>query len=211
MRLILLGATGLVGRHVLQRALDDPRVTRVVAPARRALPGHPKLDAPQVDFDRLPDAAWWAADAVICTLGTTMRAAGSRAAFRAVDHDYPLAVAHCARRHGTPAFVLNSAMAADAHSRFFYNRVKGEIEDALRAVGFPSLTLVRPGLIGGQRDPPRPAEAMAARALGLLHPLLPRRWRISPAPVIAACMLEAAIAGRPGVHMVEADALSTPD
>lgn len=142
---MLVGATGLMGRHVLQRALADPRVDAIVAPTRRALPTHAKLSSPSVDYEWLDeDASWWRADAVICTLGTTLRTAGSEAAFRRVDHDYPLAVARLARAHGTPTYVLNSAIGADAGSRFFYNRVKGELENALRLVGFDSLTLVRP-------------------------------------------------------------------
>ena len=208
MRLILAGATGLVGRHVLARALADPRVTHVVAPTRRPLPAHPNLDAPLVDFDALPaDAAWWRADAVICALGTTMKTAGSRDAFRRVDHDYPLAIADLARRHGTPVYVLNSAMGADAQSRVFYNRVKGELESALRTRGFASLTLVRPGLIGGDRDERRLGETLATHVLRTLHPLLPRKWRINPADRIAEALLDAALDPPAGVHVVASDAL----
>lgn len=208
MRLILAGATGLVGRHVLARALADPRVTHVVAPTRRPLPAHPNLDAPLVDFDALPaDAAWWRADAVICALGTTMKTAGSRDAFRRVDHDYPLAIADLARRHGTPVYVLNSAMGANAQSRVFYNRVKGELESALRTRGFASLTLVRPGLIGGDRDERRVGETLATHVLRTLRPLLPRKWRINPAERIADALLDAALDPPAGVHVVASDAL----
>ena len=154
MKLLLAGSTGLVGRHVLEQALAHPSIDAVVAPVRRAsAPAHPKLVAPVVDFDALPeDADWWGVDAVACTLGTTMRIAGSEAAFRRVDHDYPLAFARLARRHGARTFVLNSALGADRTSRIFYNRVKGETEHDLGGVGFESLTIVRPGLIGGERN-----------------------------------------------------------
>lgn len=209
MRLILAGATGLVGRHVLARALKDPRVTHVVAPTRRPLPAHPKLDAPLVDFDAMPaDAPWWRADAVICALGTTMKTAGSRDAFRRVDHDYPLAIADLARRHGTLVYVLNSAMGANAQSRVFYNRVKGELESALRTLGFPSLTLVRPGLIGGDRDERRLGETLATHLLRTLHPLLPTKWRINPAERIADALLRAALDPPAGVHVIASDALA---
>lgn len=208
MKLLLIGSTGLVGQHVLDQALADPRVTQVVSIARRPLPAHAKLLTPQVDFDHLPqDADWWHADAVICTLGTTMRAAGSQAAFRKVDHDYPLAVARLAHQHGTRAYVLNSAIGADASSRFFYNRVKGEAERDLTALGFASLTMVRPGLIGGQRAEFRLGERAASGALTLLGPLLPRRWRINPASVIAKAMLQAAIDAPPGMHIITSDRL----
>lgn len=203
MKLLLAGATGLVGGHVLAQALADPRIDAVVAPTRRALPAHPKLLAPTVDFEALPDdAPWWAADAAICALGTTIGKAGSQEAFRRVDHDYQLAIAKLASRHGTPAFVLNSALGADAASRIFYNRVKGELERDLAGLDFASLTFVRPGLIGGARSESRPAERAALVLLGILGSLLPRAWRINPAERIAAAMIEAAVAAKPGTHVV---------
>jgi len=209
MKLLLVGATGLVGRHVLAQALADPRVGAVTAPARRALPPHPKLVCPQVDFDHLPATAdWWRADAVICTLGTTLRAAGSEAAFRRVDHDYPLTVARLARAAGTPAYVLNSAVGADATSRFFYNRTKGELEQALAREGFESLTFVRPGVIGGRREEFRLGERAMVMALGFLGPLLPRTWRVNPAPRIARELLGAALAAAAGVHVVASDRMA---
>lgn len=209
MKLILAGATGLVGRHVLALALEDPRVDIVIAPTRRALPDHPRLRAPLVDFDRLPeDADWWQADAVVCALGTTIKAAGSRDAFRRVDFEHPLAIARLARRHGTHVYALNSAKGADPASRMFYSRTKGELEQALRALDLDSLTFVRPGLIGGEREAPRAGEHVASLVLGALHPLLPRAWRINPAATIARSLLEAAITARPGIHIVDSAALT---
>lgn len=209
MRLLLVGATGLVGQHVLARALEDARVEAVVAPTRRALHQHAKLLAPIVDFDRLPaDAEWWSADAVICALGTTIRTAGSQAAFRRVDHDYPLAVASLAKAHGATTFVLNSAMSADPTSRFFYSRVKGEVERDLAALKFRSLTLVRPGLIGGQRSETRPAERAGSAILGLLGPVLPKALRINPAQRIAQVMFDAALAGLPGTRVIRSAELN---
>lgn len=210
MKLLLAGASGLVGGHLLRLALADARITQVIATVRRALSTtHPKLLAPVVDYDALPeDAPWWQADAVVCALGTTMKAAGSQAAFRKVDHDYPLAVARCARAHGTPTYVLNSASGANAQSRFFYNRVKGELEQALAGMGFTSLTSARPGLIGGERRESRPAERAALLALTALGPLLPRRWRICPAQAIARAMLDAALQARAGVHVLPAETLT---
>lgn len=203
MELILIGATGLVGRHVLALALADARVSAVVAPSRKALPAHAKLQAPVVDFDQLPaDAPWWQADAVICTLGTTMKVAGTRHVFKRVDHDYPLAAARLALAAGTPTYVLNSAAGANASSRIFYNRIKGELERDLVTLGFASLTHVRPGLIGGERDAARAGEGAALRVLRVLGPVLPARWRINPAPRIAAALLESAIRAVPGVHVV---------
>ncbi|MET0969522.1 MAG: NAD(P)H-binding protein [Tardiphaga sp.] len=208
-RILLAGATGLVGSHVLARALADHRIDRIVAPTRRPLPAHDKLDNPQVDFARLPpDAAWWAVDGVICTLGTTRAKAGSDAAFREVDHDYPLAVAQLAHDHGVTRYALNSSLGADAGSRMLYPRTKGEVEEALKRVGFSSLTIVRPGLIGGDRDEFRAAERIASVVLGALGPLLPRRYRISPAGRIADALINAVLTGPPGTHVIEADRLA---
>ncbi len=206
--LLLVGATGLVGRSVLAQALNDPRVARLVAPTRRPLPAHPRLENPLVDFAALPaDAAWWAADGVICTLGTTIRKAGSQAAFRAVDRDYPLAVATLARRHGARAFALTSSVGADPRARSFYLRTKGEAERAVAGVGYPSLTIVRPSVIGGDRTEHRPLEALAVALLRGIGPLVPRRYRVVPAERIARALLEAALAAPPGEHVVESEAL----
>lgn len=209
MRLLIAGATGLVGGHALRLALADARVQRVVAPTRRPLPAHAKLDNPVVDYATLADdAPWWAVDAVACALGTTIRAAGSQAAFRAVDHGHVLAVATRALAHGARSFALTSAAGADPTSWIFYSRTKGETERDLRALGYPSLTLVRPALIGGEREPSRPAERAALRVVGALGPLLPRRWRVNPAANIARSLLDAAVQARPGVHVVGAGALA---
>lgn len=207
-RLMLVGATGLVGGHVLQQALADPAVSQVVAPTRKPLTPQPKLINPVVDFERWPeDAEWWAVDAVVCTLGTTIRVAGSQAAFYKVDHDHPLEVAYLARRHGARAFALNSALGADTGSRVFYSRTKGETERDLQAVGYPSLTLVRPGLIGGQRQQSRPLEQLAVTVSRLVQPLLPKRYRVVPADRIAQHLLQAALAATPGVHVLPSEAL----
>ena len=205
---LLVGATGLVGRSVLQLALADARVARVVAPTRRALPIHPKLFNPLIDFEQLPeDADWWAVDAVICTLGTTIKVAGSQAAFYRVDHDLPLQVGELALRHGAKAYALNSALGADPASRVFYSRTKGELERDLAALGFASLTFVRPGLIGGDRQAARPAEHAAVKVSQWLRPLLPPRYRVVPAGRIAHHLLASALAGTPGTHVLMSEQL----
>jgi uncharacterized protein YbjT (DUF2867 family) len=207
--LLIAGATGLVGRDALARALADPRIGHVTAPTRSALPQHTKLTNPIVDFEALPlEADWWRADAVICALGTTRAKAGSAAAFYRVDHDYPLAVAQAAKAHGAQAFALVSALGADASSSLLYNRTKGEVEASIGALDFPSTTIVRPGLIGGERDEFRAAERVSEAILRVLGPVLPRGWRISPAANIAATLIEAAVAAPPGRHIISAAALA---
>ena len=210
MNILHVGASGLVGQLVLARLLESQDVARVVAPTRRPLDTtHSRLHTPVVDFDALPeDADWWAVDAVICTLGTTIADAGSQAAFRRVDHDYPLQVARLARRHGARAYALNSAMGANARSSIFYNRVKGELEDALAALDYPSLVLVRPGLIDGERTRPRAGEGRALAVSRLLRPLLPMKWRPSRATRIADALVDAALHPVPGRHVVDAAVLT---
>lgn len=209
MDLLCVGSTGLVGSHVLNLALKDPRVNKVTVLARREIPqDDPKLNVQIVDFDHLPtQASWWKADAVICTLGTTIKVAGSKAAFRRVDLEYPLLVAKIARDHGTGTYVLNSAMGADSHSNFFYNQVKGELEDRLSSMNFKSLTLVRPGLIGGERVEFRLGEEMAKGVMKFLGPFLPKSLRINEPAQIAKAILEAAIAQEKGVKIISSKEL----
>jgi len=203
MKVLLLGATGLVGSHALQLALQDARVTAVTAPTRRPLPSHPRLFAPVVDFEALPqDPSTWTADAVICALGTTLKTAGSRERFRRVDHDYPLEAAGLAKTHGARSFVLNSAMGADVGSLFFYSRVKGETERDILALGYEHTVLVRPGLIDGPRSEPRPMEQWARRVLSAMKPVLPRSLRPNSPQAIARAMLDAALSAASGVTVI---------
>lgn len=207
--LLLAGATGLVGGRALSLLLDDRRVTQIVAPTRRPLPSHAKLRNPLVETDTLPASAeWWAVDGAICALGTTRAKAGSAAAFRAIDHDYVLAMARAAKAHGCRRFALTSSMGANARAPFLYARTKGEVEQALAELGFPSLIIVRPGLLGGARGEHRPLEKAAERLLALAAPILPAAARISPAETVARLLVEAAISGADGRHVVTAADIS---
>lgn len=203
-RLLILGATGLVGQQVLAQALADPSLVQVMAPTRRALAPHPKLLNVIVDFKALPHADWWAADAVVCCLGTTLKLAGSPAAFREVDHDHVLAAARLARAAGTPTFALNSSLGASAGSGNLYLRTKGETENGLAALGFTSLTLVRPSLLdGGPRPAVRPAEAVGLWLSRLARPLIPARYRAVRTEAVARALLQAVRAAKPGRCCVE--------
>jgi len=183
------GASGLVGTRLLRYLLADSGCGRVVALGRRPLPVlHPKLEARLVDFAALPALA---ADAAFCCLGTTMRAAGSREAFRRVDHDHVVAFAAAARAGNASRFLLVSSVGADAGARNFYLRVKGEAEQAVAALGFAGLDILRPGLMLGPRPERRPTEALAQRLLPLVNPLLPSRYRAIDHDVVARAMAAA--------------------
>jgi uncharacterized protein YbjT (DUF2867 family) len=204
-KLLLAGATGLVGGEALALALSDARVTQVVAPTRRRLAPHPKLLNPIVEADRLPlDADWWSVDGGLCAIGTTRAKTPSLVTYRAIDYDFALAIAARVRAGGATRFALTSSMGADARSRFFYTRTKGELEAAVVALGFPSLTILRPGFIGGNRKEHRTMEQVMGRVLRFMGPVLPPVARISPARTIASLLMEAAISGAKGVHHVGA-------
>ena len=206
---LILGATGQVGQALLELALQHPEISRVVAPTRRPLPPHANLDNPLVNFEQLPeDAAWWKSDLTLCALGTTIRQTKSKAGFYRVDHDYVLAAAKLARRAGTPTFGLVSSLGADASSRLFYLRVKGETEQALATLGFVSRVIVRPSLlIGGTRASARPLEAFGLFLGKCLASLLPRRYRAVTTRQVAQSLLKACLQASSGLHVIESEQL----
>jgi uncharacterized protein YbjT (DUF2867 family) len=188
---LVAGASGLVGGHLLDMLLGSPLYREVCSIGRRSLPQqHPKLTQRTVDFSRLESEALPPADDAFCCLGTTIKKAGSQEAFRAVDHDAVLAFAKAARKAGARRFLLISALGADPHSRIFYNRVKGEIEEDLKGVGFESLIILRPSLLLGDRAESRPGERAAVMVSKVLGPLLrPFSGRPIEARTVARAML----------------------
>jgi uncharacterized protein YbjT (DUF2867 family) len=209
MKVLILGATGLVGRNVLAKALAQPAVTQVMAPTRRPLTKHDKLMnpvAPRLEL-LLPEVASWGVDAAICATGTTIKKAGSKEAFRSVDHDLPLSFARLAHRAGTQNFALVSAIGASVDSSFFYARVKGQLERDVQEIGFRSLTILRPGMIGGKRDEFRLGESLALKLSHFLAPVLPKRFRVNPAPKIARALVDAVVTAEPGCHFRYSDSL----
>jgi len=206
---LILGATGQVGQALLELVLQHPEISHVVAPTRRPLLPHAKLDNPLVDFEALPeDATWWKSDLTLCALGTTLRQTKSKAGFYRVDHDYVLAAAKLARRAGTPTFGLVSSLGADASSRLFYLRVKGETEQALGTLGFVSLVIVRPSLlIGGTRASARPLEAFGLFLGKRLASFLPRHYRAVTTLQVAKDLFELSLRAPAGVHVIESEQL----
>ena len=202
---LLVGASGLVGSRLLTRLLAHPEYERVTAWVRRpvSLEIH-KFAQVVVDFERLQEHAQdGSADDVYVALGTTIKNAGSKAAFRRVDHDYPLEVARIVLRQGAKRFLMVSALGADAQSRMFYNRVKGEVETDIRALGLPKVWFLRPSLLIGDRVVPRSGERIGIAVGKVLAPFLIgplRRYRPVAADAVAAAMIYAATRDvRPGV------------
>ncbi|MEZ5402439.1 MAG: oxidoreductase [Bryobacteraceae bacterium] len=189
---LLAGATGLTGGCLLRELAGRYSTTYVLA--RRTIGLPPRCALIEVDFDRLP-AVLPGAD-VYCALGTTIRKAGSREAFRRVDYGYPLAIARAARAGGARQFLLVSSVGADPGSANFYLRVKGELEEALAGVGFDALHLFRPGVLLGDRGESRPGEAIGkviSIAVGALLAGPLRKYRAMPADRLARAMVQAGV------------------
>lgn len=207
MKLLLLGATGLVGSNALKRALATPTISEVIAPTRTPLARSDKLVNPVASrLETLTSLlATSRPDAVICALGTTQAIAGSKEAFVHVDRDLPIAFGQAAHAAGVETFAIVTAVGASASSLFFYTRTKGEVERDIRDIGFRSLTICRPSLIGGARTESRRAEGAALTLIRLLGPVLPKKFRINPAEVIAAALLNAVIVAKPGCRWISSE------
>ena len=151
---LLVGATGLVGGFVLEQLLEDAYYDSVVVLSRKSLQlQHTKLKEVLVNFDQLENYTNdIKADVVFCCLGTTIKAAGSQEAFKKVDYEYPLRVAEIAKQNGASAFLIVTALGAAKSSIIFYNRVKGEVEEAIGSLHFDAFHILQPSLIIGERN-----------------------------------------------------------
>ena len=204
---LLAGASGLVGRALLSLLLESPRYRRVHILLRRAMPdlgGHRKLVTTVVDFAALPPLP--PADDLFIALGTTIRAAGSQQAFRRVDFDAVVDTAREGRAAGARRLLVVSALGADPNSPVFYNRVKGEMQQAIVTLGYESVVIAQPSLLIGDRaalgQPTRLAEEWAQRLLRPVLGWVPARLRPIAASDVADAMLRAALDAAPGVRIL---------
>lgn len=198
MKVLLLGATGLIGHHCLQLLLSAPGVTQVIAPTRRTLPNKDaRLQNVLIDFDRLDEyPELFDVDVILCCLGTTMKQAGSRENFRKVDYQYCRDAAELGRSHRARAFLLVSAIGASASSPVYYSRVKGELEQHLRSLEYDYLSIYRPSMLLGDRSEFRLGEALYARVTPLVDlfmrgPLKP--YHAIQASTVARAMVNEAL------------------
>jgi len=202
---LLAGGSGLVGGYAVGAILDAPDFARVYAVTRRPLNReHFRLANRIVQFDQLESQLkGLKCHVAVCCLGTTIRAAGSQAAFRKVDFDYTLAFARAAKAAGAQRFVLVSSVEANSASKNFYLRVKYETEQALEQMGFAALDILQPSLLVGWRRDMRPAELAAQAILPLVNPFLTgarERFRAISARTVALAVIGAARSAKPGVH-----------
>jgi uncharacterized protein YbjT (DUF2867 family) len=205
---LVAGATGLVGRALLSMLRDDPRYRVIHVLLRRSVPdvhAGGKLDVHTVDFARLPVLP--AVDDVYVALGTTIGVAGSEAAFRQVDFDFVIATARAARAAGASRLAVVSALGADAGSRVFYNRVKGEMQQAVATLGYPSVVIAQPSLLLGDRaalgQPARAGERWATRLFGPLRRIVPASVRPIEASAVAGALIAALRDPAPGVTVMK--------
>jgi len=214
---LIAGATGLVGRALLSLLLASEHYRTVHVLLRHTRPNFEaseKLKIHQVDFTRLP-ATFPAVDDAFIALGTTIKIAGSEAAFRQVDFDFVVNTARAARAAGATRLAVVSALGADPTSRIFYNRVKGEMELAVMQIGYESVVIAQPSMLLGDRaalgQPPRNAEVWAARLLAPLGWIMPRSVRPIPARAVASALVAAILDAKPGVRVLKSGAMQARD
>ncbi|MCC6570677.1 MAG: oxidoreductase [Chitinophagales bacterium] len=209
---LLAGATGLVGGYVLEQLLDDSFFDKVIVISRRPLTvKHPKLEVILSEADALDQHAdKIKADIVFCCLGTTIKKAGSQEAFKAIDYFYPLHLAVTAQKNGAQKYLLISALGANKHSAIFYNRVKGETEEAIAALHYPAFHILQPSLIMGERQEKRFGEQIAQKFSPVFNALMLgplTKYKSIDAQQIAKAMLHYAKSDAKGTIRHENDEL----
>jgi len=214
---LLAGATGLVGRALLSVLLASRHYGSVHVLLRRApsdLKASARLKIHEVDFARLP-AEFPTVDDVFIALGTTIKVAGSEAAFRQVDFDFVLNTARAAKAAGATRLAVVSALGADPTSRIFYSRVKGEMEIAILQVGYDLVVIAQPSMLLGDRtafgQPPRSSEVWAARLFAPFGWMMPRSLRPIQARAVASALLAAILDAEPGVRVLKSGAMQARD
>ena len=210
---LLLGASGLIGGFCLDALLKEAAYDRIIILSRRHVPrSSPKLHQHIIDFGQLKESAGlMAANDVFCCLGTTIKQAGSQEAFHLVDCTYPLEIARLALGQGARQFLIVTAMGADPGSRFFYNRVKGEVEEKLSHLGYPGLHIFRPSLLLGRHYPPRPVEELAQLIVTPLSRIMfgpLKTFRPIQAKTVAEAMVRTAQKDYRGIFIYPSDRIA---
>lgn len=207
---LIAGSTGLVGSALLQQLLKSPQYSKVVALVRRESGRkHPKLQELIVDFDRL--AAYkdlWRADVIFSCLGSTRRKTPDKRQYYKIDHDYPLELARLGFESGAQQFHLISAIGANARSKNFYLKMKGETEQALQQLAYPAIHIYRPSILTGNRKEQRWLEQIGIATLRIMGWLLTgrlKKYRSIAAEDVADAMVNCSLLPSNGVHIYESD------
>jgi uncharacterized protein YbjT (DUF2867 family) len=208
---LIAGSTGLVGKNLLNKLLADTTFTSIITISRKQPEiQHEKLKTIILNFDSLEQyRSELVADDVFCCLGTTMKQAGSKEAFFKVDHDYPLRLAKLSYENGAKQFLLVSALGASKKSSFYYNEVKGKVEEAIAEIGFYAYHIFRPSLLLGPRAETRPGEEAAKRFYSFLNFLIPPKYKGIDAAKVAEGMLYFAKKSIPGKHIHNSEELQS--
>lgn len=205
---VVIGASGLVGSLLTKQLLQSSHYGKVVLLNRKASGlSHAKLQEKQIDFDA-PDLTDVQADDVYCAIGTTLKKAGSKEAQYKIDCLYPARLAGLLLKQGATRFLLVSSIGANAQSGNFYLRTKGELEQQLMALKFPSLVIVRPSFILGDREEFRAGEKIGIVLMKVFSPLLLgglKKYRGVEATAIAACLIQQAVSGQNGTLILESN------
>ena len=198
---LVLGGTGLVGSECIRLLLADDSCANVVVLARKsATETFPdKLQWHSVDFDNLESQSeLFAVDQIICALGTTVRKTPSRDVYRKVDYEYPLLAARLGLATGASHYLVVTAIGANSKSPIFYNRLKGELEDGLALLDYPSVTIARPSVLIGERAEPRLSEKIAWK----LSFLTPKKYKPVKASSVARALVNAGRLNAPGLRII---------
>jgi uncharacterized protein YbjT (DUF2867 family) len=179
---LLAGSTGLIGSQLLQLLLEAPQYDKVIALTRRGITAHPKLVQVKVEFENI-------AEKVDGLVGTTMEKAGSKEEFHKVDFEYPYLLAKATQQKGARQFMLTSSLGANKKSSIYYNKVKGEIEEAVSAIGFETVHIFRPSLLLGQRSEKRSAEVAAKLFYKVFGFLIPGKYKAIESAKVATAMI----------------------
>jgi uncharacterized protein YbjT (DUF2867 family) len=205
---LIVGATGLVGKNLLDLLLQSDEYNKVIVISRQALSLPTKAELVITDYKTLQnDVDKLIADDVFCCLGTTIRKAKTKEAFKEVDFDYPLSIAKITLENGAKHFLLVSALGANANSSIFYNKVKGEIEQAISTLGFESFSVLRPSLLLGERSEQRAGEDAAKLFYKIFGLLIPKKYKGIEAKQVAKAMFLIANDKKSGMRVFESDAL----
>lgn len=205
---LVAGSTGLIGSKLLELLLNDSTYEKVIVLSRKPLDiHHPRLENVLVNIGEWPKLNNLKADDVFCCLGTTIKQAKTKDAFRKVDFEYPVELAKALKQNGAEKFLLVSALGADGQSRIFYNQVKGEVEAAIKELNYKATCIFRPSLLLGDRKEQRSGEDAAKVFYKIFGWLIPLKYKGVEAAKVAQAMLVEAKSGKQGLQVYESAVL----